>query len=93
MDVPDSLKEQNIFDELPALAAPQMMKLRDEFACYLSTDPKQVKNVLLWWHEHKSMYPHLSCMALDYLTIPGKKPKIIIYVDCLALSNSHFYRC
>jgi hypothetical protein len=65
------LKECNIFDELPALAAPKMAELHDELARYLSTDPEQVKDVLLWWHEHKSMYPHLSRMALDYLTIPA----------------------
>ena len=50
-----------------------MAELRDELARYLSTDPEQVKDVLLWWHKHKSMYPHLSRMALDYLTIPGKE--------------------
>ena len=66
------MKEHNIFNELPALAAPKMVELHDELAHYVSTDPEQVKDVLLWWHEHKSMYPHLSHMALDYLTIPGK---------------------
>ena len=38
----------------------------------ISMDPEQVDNVLLWWHERKSMYPHLSRMALNYLTIPGE---------------------
>ena len=26
---------------------------------------------LKWWHERHATYPHLSRMALDYLTIPG----------------------
>jgi hypothetical protein len=39
---------------------------------YLRTDVEDVHDVLLWWHEHHSMYPRLSRMAMDYLTIPGK---------------------
>lgn len=61
-----------MFDSLPALAAPCAAELRDELARYLGTDPEQVKDVLLWWNEQKPMYPHLSRMALDYLSIPGE---------------------
>ena len=68
----DFLQIQNIFDNLPALSAPKAKELRDELTRYLSTDPEQVDNVLLWWHERKTMYLQLSRMALDYLTIPGK---------------------
>ncbi|KIK76818.1 hypothetical protein PAXRUDRAFT_780177 [Paxillus rubicundulus Ve08.2h10] len=25
----------------------------------------------MWWHERCTIYPQLSCMALDYLTIPA----------------------
>ena len=67
-----SIKKSNIFDDLPALAAPKTTELCDELARYLSTDPELVKDVILWWHEHKAMYPRLSHMALDYLTIPGQ---------------------
>ena len=62
----------NIFDHLPALAAPKSTELRDELERYLSTDPEFVADVLLWWTERKSTYPRLSRMALDYLSIPGK---------------------
>lgn len=72
------VKVTNIFDDLPSLSAPKLTELRDELACYLSTDPEQVKDVLLWWHEHKAMYPRLSRMALDYLTIPGK-PRTMVH--------------
>ena len=57
---------------LPALAAPKLVDLWDELARYLSTDPEQVQDVLLWWTEQKSTFPRLSRMALDYLTIPGE---------------------
>jgi hypothetical protein len=62
----------NIFDNLPALSAPRTRELCDELDRYLSTDPEHVVDVLMWWTERKSMYPHLSRMALDYLSIPGK---------------------
>jgi len=68
----DFLQIQNIFDNLPTLRAPKAKELHDELTRYLSADPEQVDNVLLWWHEQKSMYPHLSRMALNYLTIPGE---------------------
>lgn len=66
------MKAQNVFDNLPSLAAPSRKELRDEIDRYLSTDPEKVDNVLLWWYEHRAVYPCLSRMALDYLTIPGK---------------------
>jgi len=46
--------------------------LREELDHYLSTDMEGVQNVLAWWWEHCAMYPCLSRMALDYLSIPGK---------------------
>ena len=64
-------KVHNIFNNLPPLAAPKAAKLHDKLVCYLSTDPEQVVDVLMWWTEHKATYLHLACMALDYLSIPG----------------------
>ena len=45
--------------------------VRDEVDRYLATDKEEVANPLLWWWERRSMYPCLSQMALDYLSIPG----------------------
>ena len=53
---------RNMFDSL----------LRDELDCYLSTDPEGTTNPIQWWVEHSAMYPNLSRMTLDYLSIPGK---------------------
>jgi hypothetical protein len=65
-------KSANIFDDLPALRAPKVSELLDELDRYLATDPEPTDNALKWWEEHRAMYPRLSRMALDYLTIPGK---------------------
>ena len=45
---------------------------RDDLDRYLSTHPEQVPDVIAWWHERQAMFPCLSRMALDYLSIPGK---------------------
>ena len=71
MPSPKKKKVHNIFDNLPSLAAPKAAELHDKLAHYLSTDPEQVVDVLMWWTEHKATYPHLARMALDYLSIPG----------------------
>ncbi len=44
---------------------------QDELNRYLSMDPKNVDDGLARWNERRAMYPHLSCMALNYLSIPG----------------------
>lgn len=46
---------------------------QDELDRYLKTDVDcEVGDPLLWWVEHKHVYPRLSRMALDFLTVPGK---------------------
>ncbi|KAJ8515393.1 hypothetical protein ONZ45_g7180 [Pleurotus djamor] len=64
-------RTDNIFDSLPALSAPIAREHRDELERYLSTDPEMTTNVIQWWVERRSMYPRLSRMAIDYLTIPA----------------------
>ena len=64
-------ESENMFDDLPALAAPPPTELRGELQRYLSTDPEHVTDVLAWWYARKAVYPRLHRMALDYLTIPG----------------------
>ena len=71
----------NMFDDLPALAAPKPSELRDELECFLTTDPEYVQDVLLWWFERQHIYPWLSqiLMAMDYLSIPGRWWNVTMY--------------
>jgi hypothetical protein len=39
---------------------------------YLSQAIEKVKDPIAWWWDHRTVYPRLSAMALDYLSIPGK---------------------
>ena len=43
-----------------------------ELERYLCTDVEHVTNPVAWWYEWHAVYPSLSRMALDYLTIPGE---------------------
>ena len=44
----------------------------DEITRYLQTAPDKVDDPLGWWYERRHMFPRLSRMARDYLSIPGK---------------------
>jgi hypothetical protein len=57
---------------MDALAAPKSTELRDELDRYLGSDPEYVVDAVLWWHDRRADYPHLSRMAMDYLVIPRK---------------------
>lgn len=61
----------NFFDDLPAYAAPKPSSLSSEFDRYIRADCVRVPDVLQWWHEQRNVYPRLSRMAIDYLSIPA----------------------
>jgi len=73
-------KSKNIFDNLPAFNSLPTTDV-DEISRYLNSGPEDVKNedLLTWWYEHKHIYPHLYCMALDYHTIPSKSSLIYLF--------------
>jgi hypothetical protein len=58
---------------MAALALPKSANVADEITLYLSTGPEPIKDVLAWWYEKRTVYPLLSRMALDYLSVPGKQ--------------------
>ena len=61
----------NIFDNLPDLT-PTSFDLCDKLELYLSTDTEDIKDATSWWYVRCATFPSLSCMAQDYLSIPGK---------------------
>jgi hypothetical protein len=63
--------EGNMFNNLLE-AVPPSLDNHSELNCYLAMDVKDVKDGIMWWHERCTTFPHLSCMAWDYLLIPGK---------------------
>ena len=66
-------KSDNIFDNLPSLSVAKKSAIADEITRYLASPPEATANALLWWVEKEHLYPRLSRMARDYLSIPGKR--------------------
>lgn len=66
----------NIFDTaLDEESDSSLTEDHDELDQYLNADnERDVDDPLMWWHQHRHTYPHLSRMARDYLTIPGMYP-------------------
>ena len=60
-----------MFDNMLALVMQDAVAL-DEVTRYLQTVPEKVDNALAWWYERRHVYPGLSHMAHDYLSIPGE---------------------
>lgn len=52
-------KQSNIFDILPSLTAPKHAELQDKLNYFLSTDPEQVDDMLVWWFKCCAMFPYL----------------------------------
>ena len=89
----------NFFDDLDCLSAPRAQDLRDELDKYLNSDPEHVVDAIKWWFDRRTIYPHLSRMAMDYLTIPRKCSNIylvivyLLFLQLLLLMWSvHFLR-
>lgn len=61
----------NIFDTLLQSDTSQSNGIGSELDRYLATGTEKVENALHWWTERRTLYPRLSRMALDYLSIPG----------------------
>jgi hAT family C-terminal dimerisation region len=72
-DPRETTASTNIFDDLPSLKPSDAKEPQDELERFLSTERDlNVKDGLPWWVDRKHLYPRLSRMALDYLSIPGK---------------------
>ena len=56
-----SQKSQNIFDNLPALAAPKIVEILDELDHYLSTPPEQTDDVMV-----TALLPEVDGDGSDY---------------------------
>ena len=57
-----------LFGDLSVTTAPRASEIQE----YLSHPVENVKDLLRWWVDNKTVYPRLHRMALDYLSVPGK---------------------
>ncbi len=83
----------NIFDTLLQSNTSLSNVAGNELDRYLATGTEQVDNALHWWTERRTLYPHLSRMALDYLSIPGAQNMYFSSCNPLTLCYSNFRGC
>lgn len=77
-----------MFDKLLSKSAGETSNdTRDEIDRYLATETEVVDKPLIWWSEHRSMYPTLSRMALDYLSIPGMYSSSVFVFSLMLTGN------
>ena len=43
----------------------------NELDKYLAQPIEKVRDPIAWWWDHRAVFPRLSMMALDYLSVPG----------------------
>jgi len=67
----------NLMDNTPTTSLSD-----DELQCYLAKDVENVKDGLMWWYGKHALFPHLSCMACDYLAIPSEYLFSCVYLRC-----------
>ena len=66
-----------MFNSLELFTSTNMDKTKkDKLDRYLMDNTLKVDNPIKWWLIKSSLFPSLSCMALDYLSIPGKSRTI-----------------
>lgn len=67
------------------------IEVHSELDDYLSLPLERVRDPIAWWWEHRAMYPKLSAMAFDYLSIPGSSchhHDLNLYVDDFAATST-----
>jgi hypothetical protein len=53
----------------------------DELDEYLSQPIEKVRDPIAWWWDHRHVFPKLSKMAFDYLSVPG--------MCCIAITTDY----
>jgi len=69
-------KPKNIFNGILSIA-PTSSHMLDELQHYLALDVEDVTDALKWWYERRGLFPCLSRMARDYLSIPSEQCLLI----------------
>lgn len=70
--IDDSSDEFDFFN-IPVDSVKEANELDD----YLLQALEKVRDPISWWWEHCHVYPRLSAMAFDYLSIPGMSIHIL----------------
>jgi hypothetical protein len=70
--------QANSFASFSNLSIKQPTGANSELDDYLRQPIENVPEPLKWWMNHAHIYPTLAPMALDYLSIPGVLPFVLV---------------
>ncbi|KAF5324406.1 hypothetical protein D9619_011183 [Psilocybe cf. subviscida] len=85
--------DDNIFDNMDRLQPVASEETQDKLAQYLAAPVEKVSDGLKWWTARKQMYPRLSRMALDYLSIPPTSVDVERVFSQGRIELSHLRNC
>ena len=74
-EVPEDAQDDVVVDgefDFGDISLGKRMADRDELDEYLAQPVEHVADALMWWRNKRHVFPKLSKMAADYLSIPGK---------------------
>ena len=63
----DDIEATTDFLDIPMDSLKEINELND----YLSQAIEKVTNPVKWWWDHRKVFPKLSVMAFDFLSVPG----------------------
>lgn len=87
-----STVDENDFGHIPLDTS---IPVCDELAKFLVLPCEECRDPLGWWWDHRGTYPHLSKMAFDYLSIPGKFSQYQYHfnTDSFVIASSNLHVC
>ena len=77
-DVSTAVPDMDILEQfLSVQPDAASLQFEDEYEdyCYMKPEP-HITNIIQWWIDHSTMYPALSKMALDILSIPAMSAEV-----------------
>lgn len=85
-ELPLNTKARNRFANLPSISISKSTTISDKLRWYLAAPPEEADNPFAWWIKNRHQYPHLSRIALTYLSIPGEfRQYLLIWANILYL--------
>jgi hAT family C-terminal dimerisation region len=78
------ITKRNRFSHLPSISIPKKTSVSDELEKYLAAPVEKAENPFAWWVKNRRLYPRLSRMALNYLSIPGECHQYLSFTSNLS---------
>ena len=85
----DDIEATTDFLDIPMDGLKEINELDD----YLSQAIEKVTDPIKWWWDHRKVFPKLSAMAFDFLSVPGMLYLMSLFKFSLIMFISDIYCC